>query len=78
MPVLLFGLATIDQVLPSHVSTSVLLTAVALALPLPTAVQELADRHDTPFRVLTLSPGGVGLETIDQVVPFHDSTRGCG
>ena len=41
-------------------------------------MQELADRHDTPFRALGFSSDGLGLDTIDQVVPFHDSTRGCG
>jgi hypothetical protein len=39
----------------------------------PTAVQKLADTHDTAVKPLLKGPG---LGTTDQVVPSHDSTRG--
>jgi len=57
-------LGTIDHLVPFHDSTS--------ALPdSPTAVQALADTHDTPLRKppWPLFPGG----TTDQLVPFQDS-----
>ena len=42
------GLGTMDQVEPSQLSTSVL--SPCLVMKLPTAVQNVADRHDTPSR----------------------------
>jgi hypothetical protein len=40
---------------------------------LPTAVQELADTHETPPSELLLVLA-FGLVTTDQALPFHDST----
>ena len=41
----------------------------------PTAVHELADTHDTPWRTVANPPlGALGLGTIDHDEPFHHST----
>ncbi len=69
------GLGTTAQVLPSQASTSARTAPPALLelLKLPTAVQDLADEHETPFRDAT--PGPVpGLGTTAQVLPSQDST----
>jgi len=39
----------------------------------PTATQDVALAHETPLRVLNPDPW-LGLGTIDQTAPFHDST----
>jgi len=39
----------------------------------PTAKQFAASEQDTPFSVTVVAPAGVGLATIDHVVPFHCS-----
>jgi hypothetical protein len=69
------GLGTIDQLVPSHDSTRVL---VALLIPFPvspTAVQDLAEAQET---LLSSSPPdagpGLGLGTIDQRPPSQNST----
>jgi hypothetical protein len=70
------GLETMDQALPFHDSTR-----VWAMLPLeeyPTAVQFAALRQDAPKRAakrFPLSVFGLGLATIDQALPFHDSTK---
>ena len=61
------GLVTTDHAVPSQDSTSV------SEPDEPTAVQELADTHDTLSRSLLLDDAPFGLVTIDQVLPFHDS-----
>ena len=43
-------------------------------LSVPTAAQEAEPVQYTPLRLLNVAPG-LGLETIDQEVPFQDSTR---
>ncbi len=68
-----FGLATTDQLAPSHCSTSVPV-GVELAKALPTAVQLAAEGHDTLLRPYSMAPAGAGVVTIDQVVPSHCST----
>jgi hypothetical protein len=62
------GVAWIDHVLPFHRSAS------ESSLPLfPTAVQALAEVHETP---LNLPPNlGLGVAWIDHVLPFHASAR---
>jgi len=70
------GLGTMDQVDPFHDSTSVSDPPDALG-PSPTAVHAAGPVHDTPWRELSGNgePGeGSGLGTMDQVVPFQDST----
>jgi hypothetical protein len=44
--------AWMDQAVPFHRSASVAVRPVAMGLELPTAVQAVADVHDTPSRVL--------------------------
>jgi len=66
-----WGEGATDQLVPFHDSTSVLTTS-PLRSKEPTAVQAVADAHDTPSRSAAMP--GVGVGTIDQLVPFHDST----
>jgi hypothetical protein len=40
----------------------------------PTAKQLVVLAHETPFRTLMAMPVGLGLVTMDQVLPFHCST----
>jgi hypothetical protein len=72
LPVL-FGLATIDQLVPFHDSTNVGLPEALEKLP--TAVQLVALEQATLWREESIAPAGFGLATIDQLVPSHDSTR---
>jgi hypothetical protein len=62
------GLGTTDHAVPFQDSTSVF--SPALDRVQPTAVQAVADTHQTPSR----TPLTFGLGTIDHLVPFHDST----
>jgi hypothetical protein len=67
------GEGVIDHFLPFQCSTS-----VPPADP-PTAVQSVADTHDTPSSLLerdpdALDPDALGDGTIDQTVPFQCST----
>jgi hypothetical protein len=73
-PAPVLGLGAIDHAVPSQDSTRV--TVVPAMVPaLPTAVQAVAEVHDTSTRGWSW-PGSVsGLGTIDQAVPFHCSTR---
>ncbi len=66
-----FGLDTIDQRVPFHRSTNVLV--LALPLESPTAMQLLGLEHDTLLSVAE-PVGGFGLFTTDQRVPFQRST----
>src|SRR6516164_1902084 len=65
------GVVWIDHAVPFQRSASV--TVVVLVEVLPTAVQALADVHDTPPRTTDDPPAGVGVCWIDHVVPFHRS-----
>jgi hypothetical protein len=42
---------------------------------LPTALQFVSLGHDTPLSRADVAPVGLGLVTIDQVVPFQCSTN---
>jgi hypothetical protein len=42
---------------------------------MPTAVQALADVHDTPFSWLIVAPAGVGVGWTAHVLPFQRSTK---
>jgi hypothetical protein len=66
-----FGLATIDQLVPSQRSTNVFWPGPLAA---PTAKQLVVLAHDTPFSSDSFSPVGFGLATTDQLVPFQWST----
>jgi hypothetical protein len=46
-------------------------------VPTPTAVQAVADVHDTPLRPLSGTPLEFGVDWIDQAVPFHRSAKVC-
>ena len=59
----------IDQLLPSHRSTS------WPALVPPTATQKLIDGHDTQARSLVVAPTGSGTVGTDQLLPSHRSTN---
>jgi hypothetical protein len=65
------GLATIDHAEPFQVSTSVS-TGELSVLKDPTAVQAVAEMHDTPLSTLKLV-FTFGMGTIAHAVPFHDS-----
>ena len=67
------GLATTDQAVPSHDSTSVSNESFE-SLVSPTATHAVGDVHDTPWREFSTLPG-LGLATTDQALPSHDSTR---
>ncbi|TMB87373.1 MAG: hypothetical protein E6J45_12575 [Chloroflexi bacterium] len=67
----LFGLVTTVHMLPFHDKISVW-TALVLKCS-PTAVHEVADTHDTLFKMLwSLSPL-LGLVTTVQALPFQTS-----
>jgi hypothetical protein len=73
-PVSGLGLGTIDHALPFQVSTRVRGRGLlADGAELPTAVQALADTHETPSS--SSKPGLLRLCAIDQAVPFQRSTR---
>ena len=65
-----WGEGATDQLVPFHDSTSVLTTS-PLRSKEPTAVQAVADAHDTALRSPAMP--GVGVGATDQLVPFHDS-----
>jgi hypothetical protein len=44
----------------------------------PTAKQFVVDAQATPLRLLRIVPAGAGVLTIDQLAPFHVSTRRVG
>ena len=72
-----FGDGTIDQFVPFQCSVNVLIEIVVAVNveEKPTAVQSVAVAHDTPVRLGRNTPVGLGLGTIDQVVPFQCSVR---
>jgi len=69
------GVGWIDQEVPFHDSARVRRLPGPPNSPAnPTAVQALADVHDTPDSPLTWSCG-LGVGWMDQEVPFHLSAR---
>jgi hypothetical protein len=67
-----FGLATIDQSMPSHTIVN-----VSIAEPVfvrPTATQSDALTHDTDTSRLSPVPA-FGLDTIDHAIPSHSITN---
>jgi hypothetical protein len=65
------GVVWIDHLLPSQRSASV--TVVVPLEEWPTAVQALADVHDTPDRTVFDAPAGLGVVWIDHLLPFQPS-----
>ena len=66
-----FCVGRIVQLVPSHASAS-----VASLLPLwnrPTAMHMFAALHDMAERRVAEDPDGLGVDRIDQVVPFQAS-----
>jgi hypothetical protein len=70
-----FGLGTIDQAVPSHLSMNVWSTVSLTSDQCPVATQFAGSVHDTPSRTFSSLEGMLGLGTIDHDVPFHISTR---
>jgi hypothetical protein len=66
------GLETIDQLVPFHCSTNVLVAEPSKESP--TAKQLVVLGHDTPLSKEAVAPVGLGLVRTDQLVPFHCST----
>ncbi len=67
-----FGDGTTDHDVPFHCWISVNLSSVPVEY-VPTAKQLVTDRHVTSCSSALNAPGGLGLVTIDQLVPFHRS-----
>jgi|SRR5579864_7575499 len=58
---------------PFHDSASV--RVVLVVLKVPTALQEVADGHETPLSAALVAPVGFGVAWMLQAVPFQDSAR---
>jgi hypothetical protein len=71
VPLGTFGLGWIDQRVPFHSSTSGVVPE--LEVELPTAKQTFGCGHETPFSVLKVAPGGLGVGTICQLAPSQCS-----
>ena len=67
---------TLLQVVPSQVSTNVLMRLKPLS-KLPTATQFVVVAQDTPLRVASTVALGFGEGVIVHVVPFQVSTSVC-
>jgi hypothetical protein len=64
-----------DQLLPFHTSASVVV--VEPVVDSPTASQALADVQETPLSELLVAPLGLGVDWMDQLLPFHTSASVC-
>ena len=69
------GVGWMAQLLPFHRSASVLAGFPALSSRAPTATQDEADVHATPFRKPPGDPEGLGVGWMAQLLPFHRSAR---
>ena len=69
------GVGSTVQVVPFHFSATVKEAPVVgpSELEVPTAVQAVAEVHETPSRFGLVAPVGVGVVWIVQAVPFHRS-----
>jgi hypothetical protein len=65
------GVGWIDQALPFQASASVVLPEPFELLP--TAVQALVVGQETPDRLVSVAPVGLGLGRMAQEAPFQDS-----
>jgi hypothetical protein len=68
------GVVCTVQDVPFHRSASVS-EAPDLLPDTPTAVQAVADLHDTASRLLPIVPDGLGVVCTTQEVPFHASAN---
>jgi hypothetical protein len=72
---LTLGVDWMDQLLPFHTSASVVLVEPVVAWP--TALHALQDVQDTPPDPLSFAPLGLGVDWMDQLLPFHTSASVC-
>jgi hypothetical protein len=63
-----------DQLLPFQRSASVVVVPEA-SVEYPTAMQSVADLHETPLSTLPAAPVGFGVVWSDQLVPFKRSAK---
>jgi hypothetical protein len=63
------GEVAIVQADPSQTSASVLALDTSTAAAFPTAAQNVVDVHEIPFRPAFVRLGGLGVATIDHLVP---------
>jgi hypothetical protein len=68
-----FGVVSIVQFAPSQPSASVVKTLRLGSSALPTAVQLVAEVHDTPSNRLSDTPDGLGVLWTDQLTPSQRS-----
>jgi hypothetical protein len=68
------GVACTAQLLPFQASARVTVT-FELLMYNPTAVQAVLAVHETPFIDVIVAPLGVGVDWIDQPLPFQPSAR---
>ena len=68
------GVVWVLQAVPFHASAKVT-SEFELLSSNPTAVQAVAEVHDTPYKALATAPLGLGVVWIPQVVPFHTSAK---
>ena len=55
--------------------TGALRPVPALLAYCPTAVQEVAEAHETAYNALNVAPVGVGVDWMAQVAPFQASAK---
>jgi hypothetical protein len=68
------GVVCTVQEVPFHTSANVM-SAPELFWYDPTAVQAVAEVHDTASSPLPVAPGGLGVVCTAQEVPFHTSAN---
>jgi hypothetical protein len=68
------GVVWIVQLVPFQASANVAVAAAPLVND-PTAVQTVADGHDTPLSWLPVAPAGFGVLWTAQLLPFQASAR---
>jgi len=69
------GVALIVQLLPFQCSASVTVCPALLLKKLPTAVHEVTESQDTPWKTTCVDPAGLGVLCITHFVPFHRSAK---
>jgi hypothetical protein len=68
----------VDHALPSHRSANGRNPAPVPRDTRPTAMQALAELHDTPLKLVRVAPGGSGIGATVQVAPVHCAESGAG
>ena len=69
-----FGVAWMDHLVPFHRSARVM-SVPERVNELPTATQAEDDVQSTALSALLGAPGGLGVDSTLQLVPFHRSAR---